>query len=190
MIAPNIRPKIPTEMDLGPVRLRRFTPDDVPAYAEIRGHPEVSRWLPPLDQFDPDRDGWEPIAADTIARGIADWDAHGFGRFAVEDKETGRLLGHHGIRYMSEFESIEILYGLHPDVHGRGIATMIARHMVDLVFGTLDQDHVIAIALPDNKASRRVMEKAGLTFRKMSEYRGFAVAYYRLDRDENRNADG
>jgi RimJ/RimL family protein N-acetyltransferase len=45
---------------------------------------------------------------------------------------------------------------------GQGIATEVARGLVDFAFGRLGAERVWAMAFADNLASRRVLEKAGL----------------------------
>ena len=47
---------------------------------------------------------------------------------------------------------------------GRGYATEAALAAVAFAFEELDRPEVISIAHPENAASRRVMEKAGLTY--------------------------
>jgi len=174
-----VAPRVPLEIDLGDVKLRRFAMADAPAFAVVRGHPAVSPWLP---RVVPGSETWQAVAADAIRRGLENWAKDGFGPYAVIETGSGRLLGQHGLRYLPEFGAVEILYALHPDVQGRGLATRIARHCARLAFEDLDRDHVIAITMPENTASRRVMEKTGLTYRKMARFRDIDVVYYQLDR--------
>jgi RimJ/RimL family protein N-acetyltransferase len=64
-------------------------------------------------------------------------------------------LEHHG-------PEIELGYDLHPDAWGRGLATEGARAVMQHAFGPLGLERVVAVVKPDNIASQRVLEKAGL----------------------------
>lgn len=52
-------------------------------------------------------------------------------------------------------------------------------------FDTLKLDRIIALARPDNIASRRVMEKVGMRYIKNAEYWGITCAYYDISKVEH-----
>jgi RimJ/RimL family protein N-acetyltransferase len=66
---------------------------------------------------------------------------------------------------------------------GRGLATEGALASVRYGFEGLGLKRIISITLPENAASRRVMEKAGLTYRGETRWRGQDVIWYAIDRD-------
>ena len=49
-------------------------------------------------------------------------------------------------------------------------------------FEHLGLDRILAFALPENTASRRVMEKQGMTYYRRARLFGIEVVVYRLDR--------
>ena len=51
-------------------------------------------------------------------------------------------------------------------------------------FEEMDLAGIISITLPENAASRRVMEKAGLTLRGETSWKGHEVVWYAVDREE------
>ncbi|MCK6454483.1 MAG: GNAT family N-acetyltransferase [Alphaproteobacteria bacterium] len=156
--------------------LRPFTPDDIPAYAAIRAKPEVVRFLSSRpDQARADAERIVPYFA-------GEWARRGYGPWAAIDKETGMLRGHLGLRFLPEFGETEILYMLDSAVWNRGYASEGAAAARDFAFGRLGLARVIAIALPENRASTRVMEKTGLRYERMAEFKGFQVKYYALER--------
>jgi RimJ/RimL family protein N-acetyltransferase len=104
------------------LELRRFAPEDLPAYAAIRAHPAVARWLP--RHWPSGRSSWLPL------RGGARRD-----RDPV-DHRSGRA--------------------------GPWLRHRSGDRRRDWAFGTRRLDQVIGIAVPENGASRRVKEKAGL----------------------------
>jgi ribosomal-protein-alanine N-acetyltransferase len=69
-----------------------------------------------------------------------------------------------------------------PERWGEGLATELALASVDAGFGTLGLTELIAYALVDNVASRRVMEKAGFTYEREMQHVGLPHALYRRRR--------
>jgi [ribosomal protein S5]-alanine N-acetyltransferase len=157
--------------------LRPFTAADVPAYAAIREQPEVARFLPRRAGLSATQ-----IATDAIAAFEQDWRECGYGPWAAVDAASGRLIGHHGLRFVPQFGETEVLYAFDREFWGRGLAIEGAIAARDYGFATLGLDRLIAIALPDNHASLKVMAKAGLTYRRMARFRDMDVAYHALDR--------
>ena len=65
---------------------------------------------------------------------------------------------------------------------GRGLATEGAVTSLRYGFEGLGLERIISITKPANLASRRVMEKAGLTLRGETRWRGVDVVWYTIDR--------
>jgi len=59
-------------------------------------------------------------------------------------------------------EEGEIWYLVEPESWGKGVATEAARQMLDCGFGELGLHRIWATCLPENPASSRVLEKAGM----------------------------
>ena len=156
--------------------LRPLQPADAEAYAAMRYHPEVARWLPPasgdpleaaLASIERFADGWQ-------RRGHAPW-----GVF-LDD----RLIGHGGLNFVPEFDQTEVLWALHPDAWGRGYATEVAQAALVYGFETLGLELIFAITLPDNLASQAVMKRLGLTYRRRVDYKSFTgIVWYDIERE-------
>ena len=157
--------------------LRPFTLDDLPAYIRIRDEASVRAWLRSPD---------EPaavIAERSLRHFIDEWAQRGYGPWAVVDRHTGDLLGHHGLRRMPEFDGeTEVLYTLTERVRRQGIGVEAGLAALRYGFGTLRLDRIMAITLHDNLASRGVMERLGLTYRRDTVFKGNDVVYYAIDR--------
>lgn len=169
-----------TTLETARLLLRPFAPDDVDAYRAVREKPGVLRYFSPASS-DPARQ--PEIARSLIARFIKHWEQDGYGPWAVIDKESGRLIGHHGLRFMPEFGETEMLYLLDSEFWGHGLASEAAKAAIDHARDALDLQRLMAIARLDNAASLRVMAKAGFVFRRMARYHGLDVAYHELDLD-------
>jgi len=154
--------------------LRPLAPDDAEAYAVMRFHPQVVKWLPPAPG-DPTGTG-----RSTIERFAAGWHKRGYGPWGVFLE--GKLIGHGGLNYVPEFAETEVLWALHPDAWGNGYATEVARAALGYGFDTLGLNLIFAITLPDNHASQAVMNRLGLTYRRRVEYKGFKdVVWFDMD---------
>ena len=88
--------------------------------------------------------------------------------FAIRLKETGRLIGI--IDFFDEKEgSCEIGYGIGSGYWGHGYATEAVRRFLEYLFCEKGFHTVCASFFTGNGASRRVMEKCGMTFDHFSE---------------------
>jgi ribosomal-protein-alanine N-acetyltransferase len=104
-------------------------------------------------------------------------------QFAVILRAHNRLLGYCGFfpQIVDEADELEIGYRLDPDYWGQGIATEAARAVRDYGFHELKLPRLISLVHPDNKASRRVAEKNGMTPEKETVWRGFPTIVFGIN---------
>lgn len=160
--------------------LRPLGEADVPAYAEIRYHPQVARWLPaaPGDPLENARRSVAYFAQCWAADGHGPW-----GVFRNEGGEEGALIGHGGLRVIPEFDGrTELLYALHPDAWGHGYATELGQAALRYGFERRGLPSIFAITLPDNHASQAVMTRLGMRYRKRATYRDMDVVWFEIER--------
>jgi ribosomal-protein-alanine N-acetyltransferase len=157
--------------------LRPFEAADLAPYIAIRAKREVGRFLPAVPKGD--RENW---GKGLFALFDAAWRERGYGPWAATDAASGRLLGHLGLRHLPEFGETELLYALDVDAWGQGLATEGAAAALRFGFETVGLARIMAIAIPENAASRKVMTKLGLSYERMASFKGFDVAYHALDR--------
>lgn len=139
--------------------LRPFQADDADEYARIRAKPEVVRYLPGGEAS---AEAAQSISSRVIKIFDLHWREHGFGPWAVIDAASSRLIGHLGLRVVPELGGeIELLYMLDQPFWGKGLATEGCRAALDSGFRQQELDHVIALAMPENKASLAVMKRLG-----------------------------
>jgi len=81
----------------------------------------------------------------------------------------GTLIGLCGLEINPRLQAGEIWYLFAVDSWGKGLATEVARGLVNIGFGDFDLHRVWATCLPENPASARVLEKTG--FRKEGHQR-------------------
>lgn len=120
----------------------------------------------------------------------AQWDAHGFGWWAVREPGTGRFIGRGGLRYatVGAERAIEVGFGFMPEFWGRGLATELARVSVAQGIVRLGAAEIVSFTLPSNAASRRVMEKTGFAYERDIEHAGMPHVLYRLTAESWRTA--
>ena len=99
--------------------------------------------------------------------------------FAIRLRETGRLIGI--ILYFDEKDgACEIGYGIGSDYWGSGYGSEAVKRFLDHLLFEKGFDTVYASFFPGNEASRRIMEKCGMRFSRISERE---LTYLGVERD-------
>lgn len=158
--------------------LRPFAEDDLDDYTRlIFADAEVMRYLPKRDLAPRER------AERTLMVFAEHWSQHGLGAWAVTDKVSGELMGHCGLGPVPEAGEIEVLYSLGRPYWRQGIATEAARASVRFGYEYANLTSLIALAVPENIGSRRVMEHVGFVYEKDAYYFGLDLVQYRLQHE-------
>ncbi|HJS95123.1 MAG TPA: GNAT family N-acetyltransferase [Solirubrobacteraceae bacterium] len=138
--------------------------------------PRVSTTLWPRRQLPT-----EAEVLDGLRAKVDHWDRHGFGIWLLRDRETGEMVGRGGLQYTytAGLNDVEAGWAVVPERWGQGLATELAHACVEVGFAQLDLLEIIAFTLPDNVASRRVMEKAAFTYDRDIVHAGLPHVLYR-----------
>jgi ribosomal-protein-alanine N-acetyltransferase len=102
--------------------------------------------------------------------------------FALELKSTGKMVGMCTI-HLDDVHSAraEVAYVLNRAYWGQGLTAEALRAVIDLGFERLGLNRISAMCLPENTASARVMEKAGMTYEAtLREYMFYKDRYHDL----------
>jgi len=138
--------------------LRPWRDHDLVPFAALNADARVMKHLPALS-----REQSDAIVA-RIRRHFYD---HGFGLWAVELPGRASFVGFIGLlrpAFDAHFTPcVEVGWRLAFDYWGNGYATEGARAAVAFGFSMLGLDEIVAMTVPANRASRRVMEKLGMT---------------------------
>jgi len=108
---------------------------------------------------------------EAVDRYLAAFDRDGFSFLVAEMRDTKAFAGVIGLQMMHDIipnlaqPAFEIGWRLNREHQGRGLATEGARAVIKLAFEQFYLDEVVAITATANTASRRVMEKLGMTHR-------------------------
>jgi ribosomal-protein-alanine N-acetyltransferase len=138
--------------------LRRPGAADLTTIFAIHRDPEACRHNP-SDLIATDAD-----AEHLYRRWEEHWRRHGFGYWVIEARD-GRILGFAGLKAVRfrETEALNLFYRLDPSAWGDGVATEAATAVVAWAGRHLPEWPVIARVRPDNVASQKVAQRAGLT---------------------------
>ncbi|BDA71519.1 probable acetyltransferase [Calothrix sp. PCC 7716] len=157
--------------------LRPLAITDLNDLAEIYSDPEVMRYrlLP------------EPASRkqtqESLESYILHWKEYGFGRWAAIYKTSRQLIGHCGLEHITSLKEIELSYLLAREYWGQGLATEAAMALLQYAWETLQLKRLVAIAKPENLASRRVMEKIGMQYEKNIQFYGVEWMLYKINND-------
>lgn len=142
--------------------LRRFTEADVDNLVELDSDPAVMHFI--TGGRPTPRDEIEHDILPAFLRHYERYDGYGF--WAAIEKSSGEFLGwfHFRPRAESPPGEVELGYRLRRSAWGKGYATEGSRALIDKGFREHGVRRVVAETMAVNTASRRVMEKAGLTY--------------------------
>lgn len=89
---------------------------------------------------------------------------HGWAPQAVEVRASGELIGDCGLVPLElRGPEVELMYDLHPDCWGRGLASEAVTAVMEDAFELTGEAAIIAVVRSDNARSIRVLEKAGFS---------------------------
>lgn len=120
--------------------MRTWIPDQV--YRDVVHAKEVLEFL--IDQYQEDV---SPATAPVV--------------LGVCLAETGELIGHVGISPIED--EVEVGYAIEEKNQGKGYATMALRAMCGWALTEFSLPHILGIVAAENRASCRVLEKAGFS---------------------------
>ena len=170
------------EIETERLLMRGWRDGDLEPYARMCADPEVMRFIGNGSTLNREQSG------EQVSRFVRHWDDRGFGLWAVEEKESGAFVGFAGLSYQEDWpegeHKTEVGWRLDRAFWGRGFATEAAEASVAYGLEKVGLERIISIIQPENTASRRVAEKAGLTPRGETRWRGTPVVWYATDRGQ------
>ena len=164
--------------------MRPPTRDDLPALVRMRSDEDVARYL----------GGPEMQTPEFIDRRLDFYigcqASHGFSMGAILDRSDGGMIGWGGLQPLEETGEIEVGYSFDKAHWGRGYATEAAAAWLRYGFERAGLKRIVAVASPENTASRRVMEKLGMRYEKNVRHYGIDCVYYSIARADFRPPAG
>lgn len=149
---------------------------DWPAFKPIATNPHVMKYI----------SGGEPWPDEKIMefvdRQIRHYRERGFCLWKLLLTENHRLVGFCGLQPLDDLPGIEIGWWLASDQWGQGLSTEAARCVLEDAFSRIGLSRIVAVALRENRASIRIMEKLGMRFEAEVNHHGFRVDLYSIEK--------
>lgn len=167
------------ELETARLKLRLFRLSDFDDLYRLYSEPEVMRYV--------GRGARTQQETETgLLLMIEHWQRHGFGLWALIDKNDDKLIGRCGLCFLDHTLEVELGYLLDQYYWGQGLATEASQAALKYGFEMVNLKKIVAVAKPENLASRRVMEKVGLKYEKDAYYYNCDVVYYSISQKDYR----
>lgn len=157
---------------------RRVTPDDLETIIRFRSDDEVNRYLGGA------RAKTREFNEARMKFYLETWEKYGFGFAMMIWKETGEEIGWSGLQPLEDSGEIEVGYGLIKEFWRRGIGLETARGWLDFGFNQKNLPRIVAVAVPENTGSWRIMEKLGMKSEGTKFHYGMDLFFYAISREE------
>lgn len=155
--------------------MREFEETDLDSYVEIISNENVYKWLGQRNKKTTED------AKSIIDYFMKEFSKNGIGVFAVISKESGKLIGQAGVKYIREFDAIEYIYALDYREWNKGYATEMGKSFMENFKTYYPNTKLIAITYPDNMKSRKVLSKLGFESKGQKEIFETKLVYYELN---------
>ena len=165
---------MPLPLDTERLLLRPATLDDLDAWLAISRDAEEAWFGAPNSTLDD--------ARAKLSQHIAHQKQHGFALWAVQLRSSSEMIGVAGLTHLADGPEIEVGYRFLQRCWGHGYATEAARAAIAFGFSELGLERIVAVTRPGNRASRRVMEKCGMSFVGVMQVYGYAQVKYAIAR--------
>jgi len=171
------------ELETERMKLRQLRGDDVNVLFKLNSDPEVMRYV---GTGKPQQSLEE--ARETLKRYQSVPEKHpGFNVWAAVEKFTDTFFGLTFLIPYAPTNEVEVGYRFLKKHWNKGYATEATVAAIDYGLHQLGLDRIIAIAYPENRASTRVMEKAGMKSEGtiLNPKIGVDVAYYAIEKNSS-----
>jgi RimJ/RimL family protein N-acetyltransferase len=141
------------------VLLRKFKESDTEAFFTYRTKPEVALYQgESWDNYTIEQAGAFVKEQMNFVPGIPDT----WFQIAIEEKNTGTLIGDCAIHTLPDINQVEIGYTLDPRYQNKGYAIETVSCLIDYLFNDLKMHRIIAITDVRNQKSAHLLEKLGM----------------------------
>lgn len=171
------------ELETARLRLRLFTTDDLDRMCEFTRDPAVMRYIGHGRPFTREE------TLKSLGAIMSAFSRRGYGRWALERRDTGTLIGYCGLSSGNPEVGIELAYLLAREEWGKGFALEAGRAALRYGFENLGVDSIAGITIRGNDRSCNVLERLGMKFLRRANYYEFPCVHYVAARDDWRHGD-
>jgi len=154
--------------------LRPFTVDDAAEASGWFSDAEVMRYIPH------GHDETLEKTAERVGRYLEHQQRHGFSKWVIVERETGKLIGDAGFFELPNGRGFELGYRLARSHWGLGLATEVAQGWIDVATEFIDDEVIYAFANAQNQASLKVIEKLGFRYLRHETFYGWGGPFFEM----------
>lgn len=154
--------------------MRKPIVEDINQFYNILKKDTVGKWLAKSRGMSKEETN------DYIGKLILHWEQYDFGVWLLFNSETGKLLGHCGLRKVDETGAIEIMYLLDPEHWRNGYALEAAEASIKYAIETLNVTRIIARVKVANESSKKLLRKLGFIYTHEVNHSGRLLSYFEL----------
>ncbi|PET15820.1 GNAT family N-acetyltransferase [Bacillus cereus] len=180
------------KIDCGDIYLQEFTVKDAESIYKIVNQPEIAKFLPDWKSTKEQRVDW--IADYEIPANKAFLDAvkttnnidNHMLKLGIFKKATNELIGWccTGMKEELPSPNREIMYAISNEYQNHGYATKATKGLIDYLFKETNLNVLNAIALINNVASNKVIEKCGFIYKSQQRIENQIYNHYILRKSE------
>lgn len=137
--------------------LREMHPDDAQNFFDLNLDPEVI-------QYTGDQPFGSVEEAREFLKAYHHYKRYGLGRWVVIEKTGNAFLGWCGLKYTASLNEHDIGFRFYKKHWNKGFATEAAKACIAFGFEKFQVPVIVGRAMPENKASIKVLEKLGMEF--------------------------
>jgi RimJ/RimL family protein N-acetyltransferase len=165
-------------------KLRPFIDADVPFLVELNSDPDVIRYTGEVafSSIEAAKRRLDILTSEFLERKM--------GRFVVTDLESGERLGWCGLKWLDDFQVVDLGYRFFRRHWGKGIASETAPVCLSYGFRKLFLSEIFAYADLQNIASVRVLEKCGFKRIGPSNHHGIEAEGFVISRQKYEELHG
>ncbi|HDR8384401.1 TPA: GNAT family N-acetyltransferase, partial [Bacillus cereus] len=161
------------KIDCGDIYLQEFTVKDAESIYQIANQPEIAKFLPDWKSTKEQRVDWiadYEIPANKVfldaVKTTNNIDNHML-KLGIFKKATNELIGWccTGMKEELPSPNREIMYAISNEYQNHGYATKATKGLIDYLFKETNLNVLNAIALINNVASNKVIEKCGFIYK-------------------------
>lgn len=168
---------MPMRLETERLILRPMNAGDIKDIFEMRRDEDVMRYIREPVLSREETENWINLVSSRWAK-----DEIGF--CSVIEKQSGKFAGWCGLWELKENAEIEVGYAVAKDFWGRGFASESAQAFLEYGFKKLNLEKIVAVARPENTASRRVMEKIGMKYDYTGKFYDRDLVHYSISKVE------
>ncbi len=156
--------------------LRPMKKNDADSVFAMRSDENVMRFIREPQTTRKEAENWINLVSSR-------WESEEIGFCAVIEKVSNQFIGWCGLWRLTETKEIEVGYALFKEFWGKGYAVEASEAFLNYGFEQLNLEKIVAVADPENRNSRRVMERLGMNYDFVGRFYERDLVHYSITKE-------